>query len=357
MPPNDWDIAVDLPIATVAGAFERVVRHGEKHGTVMLIVGGLPVEVSVLRGNKGASWEAALRDDLSHRDFTVNAMAADMACGEIIDPCAGQRDLARGLLRGTGDPVARIGEDPLRALRAARFLAGRPWRLDARTRAALATARLDHVAKERQRDELLGLLSAADPLRGLRVLHRAGLLSTLVPPLSPLVATGWKQVQGMAFERPVERWIFWAWHHACNAKAFEEMLVTLRVNRAETNKAARTLAALSQLQPRRMPREAELRHWMAAAEKVTTTAASLAALRWPRAYAGFEATVAHEAAHACLTLAQLAIDGEALLQHGIAPRAIGEMLRQLLALVCDAPGQNQRSLLLKKVDSLKKQTR
>jgi len=128
-----------------------------------------------------------LEPDLRRRDFTVNAIAFDLARGVLVDPLAGLRDLRRRRLRLPRPNV--IAEDPLRALRAARFVAQLPdFELDreARQAAGRVAGALRRVAAERVRVELDKLLAAAAPARGLGLLATLGLADALLPELAPL---------------------------------------------------------------------------------------------------------------------------------------------------------------------------
>ncbi len=128
-----------------------------------------------------------LLEDLTRRDFTINAVAFDILTGALADPLGGLRDLRAGRLRLPRQGVVR--EDPLRALRAARFLGQLPgFRLDAAARreAASVARALARTSIERVRAELDRLLAAPAPSRGLRGLEELGLLDAVLPELAPL---------------------------------------------------------------------------------------------------------------------------------------------------------------------------
>lgn len=130
-----------------------------------------------------------LDEDLLRRDFTFNAMARDLQTGEIIDPYGGREDLEHGLIRAVGDqPERRFDEDPLRMLRAARFAAQFDFRLEERTRAAIArqAGTLAKISRERIRDEFTKLLSAPHPALGIRLLVDLGLMPHVVPEVMDL---------------------------------------------------------------------------------------------------------------------------------------------------------------------------
>ncbi|MDE2817632.1 MAG: HD domain-containing protein, partial [Chloroflexota bacterium] len=134
----------------------------------------------------------SLEEDLSRRDFTINAIAQEPATGGMLDPFHGLQDLQRGLIRAVGDPAERFREDPLRMLRAVRFAAELGFRIDPTTRAALElqAGALEHVSTERIAAEMTRLLVADQPALGLEALCDTGLAAYVMPELLPLRSTG-----------------------------------------------------------------------------------------------------------------------------------------------------------------------
>lgn len=193
-PVADVDIATTtLPAETMrrakAAGF-KVVPTGIEHGTVTVIAGGKPFEVTTLRADVetdgrhakvsfGRDWKA----DAERRDFTINALYAE-ADGTVIDLIGGVADLEARLLRFIGDPEQRIREDYLRILRFFRFFAwygdGRP---DAEGLKACARLKqgLDRLSAERVWAELKKLLSAPDPSRSLLWMRQSGVLTRVLP--------------------------------------------------------------------------------------------------------------------------------------------------------------------------------
>ena len=133
-PPGDWDVATGALPGQVEEVFpDRLVVHtGKRFGTVRVLAGEIPVDVTTFR-REGAytdgrrpdwvEFKESVVDDLSRRDFTVNAMALDPFAEKLVDPFRGRRDLRRRLIRTVGDPQARFREDALRMLRFYRFQA------------------------------------------------------------------------------------------------------------------------------------------------------------------------------------------------------------------------------------------
>jgi tRNA nucleotidyltransferase/poly(A) polymerase len=180
-PPGDFDVATAAPPEAVLARFPRAIPIGLRHGTVMVPTAAGPVDVTSYRAGP------RLEDDLARRDFTVNAMAWRPDAGRLVDPFGGREDLVQRRLRAVGDARARLGEDPLRALRAARLVATLGLAPDAELTAAMGAVRdaLAGVARERVRQELARLLVAPQAGDALRLLRRTGLEAGLAPQSAP----------------------------------------------------------------------------------------------------------------------------------------------------------------------------
>ncbi len=167
----DFDIATSAAPEAVLALFPRAVPTGIRHGTVMLPARDGPIDVTTFRAGP------TLQDDLAHRDFCVNAIAWNPATGEVIDPHGGAQDLAAGRLRAVGSASDRFGEDPLRALRAARISAALALEPDASMEPAMQVARtaLRGVARERVRREIEALMLAPGVANALALLRRTGI--------------------------------------------------------------------------------------------------------------------------------------------------------------------------------------
>ncbi len=194
LPAGDVDLATTWHPEDVAerakGAGIKVVPTGIDHGTVTLVIDGIPYEVTTLRrdvatdGRRaevafGTDWKA----DAERRDFTINALYAD-AKGEIFDYVGGLPDIDSRTLRFIGSAAERVAEDYLRILRFFRFFAhyghGRP---DSEGLKACAQARskLSTLSVERVWGEMKKLLAAEDPGRALLWMRQAGVLGAVLP--------------------------------------------------------------------------------------------------------------------------------------------------------------------------------
>ncbi len=175
--PHDYDLCTNALPEETAGLFpgHTLVRSGEKHGTIGVVFDKAVIEITTFRTEGGyqdsrhpgwVRFVPDVKEDLSRRDFTVNAMAYNPKTG-YIDPFGGQADLQRGILRAVGDPTTRFTEDALRILRGVRFGVRFSLTPTEDTLAAMnALAPLmDNLARERVFDELcklLPLLKAGD---------------------------------------------------------------------------------------------------------------------------------------------------------------------------------------------------
>ena len=140
---NDWDVATSaLPKETAAlFASYKVVETGIAHGTVTVIFDGMTVEITTFRIESGYSdnrhpdkvdFTSKIEEDLSRRDFTVNAIAYSPLAG-FVDPYGGKADIEKKIIRCVGNPDKRFGEDALRILRALRFSSVLGFEIDKET--------------------------------------------------------------------------------------------------------------------------------------------------------------------------------------------------------------------------------
>jgi len=199
LPVTDIDIATPLLPEEVTRRLEaadvKVIPTGIAHGTVTAIASGDHHEITTLRRDVETDGRRAMiafaddwREDAARRDFTINALYADPDSGEVADWFGGIADLQSGCVRFIGDAATRIAEDHLRILRfyrfAARFGQGD---LEAASHAAVIAARqsLKSLSRERVADELLKILSIADPRPIVGQMAADGMFEVILPELAP----------------------------------------------------------------------------------------------------------------------------------------------------------------------------
>jgi len=400
--PQDWDICTaarpEETLAVFAG--QRLLPTGLQHGTVTLLTDGGPLEITTFRTESGYSdgrhpdsvaFVSSIREDLSRRDFTVNAMAWSPRRG-LVDPFGGQADLAAGVLRCVGEPERRFGEDALRILRCLRFAGRYGFSIHGDTAAALLSCRslLERVSAERIFSELRGILcgaAAGDMLR-----QFPGVFFAVLPELEPMLGFDQRYPRAHHLDvwghtaavveavppTPVLRLAAllhdcgkpacYVWderlgrgrfhgHPEAGAALADSLLRRLRCDNA-TRETVCTLVALHQHRCDDSPRA--MRRLLAKYGRETLS------LLWPlrRADALAHAPLFREELLAkaeaeealfdrvsresgCLSTAELAIGGRDLLALGFAPGpALGRTLTYLLEQVLDEQLENQREVLL-----------
>lgn len=184
----DYDIATDALPEEILSLFPRAVPYGN-FGTVLLLVEDIKVEITPFRNDAPGrkphySFGGTILTDLARRDFTINSMAYDPVTFEFVDPFEGLQDLKARVIRCTGN-TRRIWEDPLRAMRAARFQAQLGFTIEPSTLYALKSHAplLATISRERIRDELLKLITSDHPFDGLVTLVVTGLMKHIIPEL------------------------------------------------------------------------------------------------------------------------------------------------------------------------------
>lgn len=169
---------------------------GREFGTIGLRKGDAMIEVTTYRAEAYdpdsrkpmVAFARKLEDDLYRRDFTINAMALRLPSLDLVDPYGGIKDLSAGILRTPGKPEDSFSDDPLRMMRAARFVS----RLDVDPSTDLVAAMTDMaeririISAERVRDELIKLINGDNPRRGVELLVSTGLADYVLPEIPAL---------------------------------------------------------------------------------------------------------------------------------------------------------------------------
>ncbi|MFP4036721.1 MAG: CCA tRNA nucleotidyltransferase [Desulfobacteraceae bacterium] len=177
---EDWDLITDAPASAVKAIFSHLPCFQLHPDTVSLVLEGRTCHINTLKEGGG------FREDLARRDFTINAMAYEPGSGRLMDLFGGLKDIERRLVRATGSPARRFDEDPLRLMRAVRFASTLGLDIESKTLEEIKrrSGAINRSAPERVRDELMHILLAPAPSRGLRLMQRTGLLREVLPEIA-----------------------------------------------------------------------------------------------------------------------------------------------------------------------------
>jgi len=209
IPVIDWDLATNATPEKIQKLFSSSFYNND-FGTV-----GVPseklgdIEITTFRTEHGYSdrrrpdkveWGKTIEEDLSRRDFTINAIALsmdpDLSKYELVDPFGGKKDIDKRKIRAVGDPKERFKEDALRLMRAVRLATQLGFEIEEKTGREIQNdaSLIQDISGERIRDELLKILQSGDPAKGIILLKDLGLLKYILPELLKGV--------GMSQERP-----------------------------------------------------------------------------------------------------------------------------------------------------------
>ena len=182
--PEDYDIATSMPPELIQNCFEKTVPTGIKHGTVTVIIGNKPYEVTRFRIDgeyldhrkpESVEFTNDFALDLSRRDFTINAIGYNESHG-IMDPFGGEIDLKNKIIRTVGTPEKRFQEDALRILRAVRFSAVLGFEIEPETCHAVKKMAhtLSGISAERIATELNKTLHSSNPSKIALIINSGG---------------------------------------------------------------------------------------------------------------------------------------------------------------------------------------
>lgn len=349
--PKDWDIATnampDEIVRVFAGRVQTIFQKNRRFGTVgILFAPNASVEITTYRSESGYAdcrhpdsvrFVQTIREDLSRRDFTINALAYDPFADSLLDIFHGIEHLGARQIVCVGEPSARFGEDALRILRAVRFCATKGFCLESRTHAALleSLSLLAHISSERKRDELNAMLLGDSA---------AWVLRDFLPVLRAVLGENWHEP---------------CWNHfAALPRVLDTNLVlesrlatllldspnplailqSLRYNSAQSKRIAQAIA--------HYPLQSAIPNLQKALFMLgKDTVQLLAILCAARGDMQILPNLEH-AMQGCYNLAMLNLKGDDVLAAGIARQQIGSILRALLFDVIEGKIANERGKLL-----------
>ena len=385
--PKDWDITTAATPTQVKNLFPRTFDTGIQHGTITVLENHQPFEVTTYRIDglytdarrpDAVTFTPHLTEDLSRRDFTVNAIAYNPQTG-FADPFNGQADIKNKTIRCVGEPAHRFLEDALRMLRAVRFAATLGYAIEPATLSAITAQHknLLHISAERINQELTRLINGINP-QALTLLETTGLMPHILQGvpypgnLSQTITALEKCIRQVTHFLPINGWegtaptdksllaltLFFApFNHNGNTPTpLENTLRALRYD----NKTIQALSLYTSRLPHPIPADPyaikkHLRQMPQASAQVffnnlltlqqitnTSDPAHLATLR--------QINQQIHANNECYTLKNLAINGKDLAAAGIpSGKVMGDMLEKLLDTVMREPGLNVKEILLQRL--------
>jgi len=196
--PDDWDITTSAKPLEVKALFPKTFDTGIQHGTITVLMGKEPYEVTTYRIDgeyedsrhpKEVIFTGNLVEDLKRRDFTINAMAYNPKVG-LVDEFDGMKDLEEKIIRCVGDPMERFTEDALRMMRAVRFSAQLGYDIEEKTLESIQklAPTLKNISAERVCVELVKLLTSDNP-DFLRKAYETGITAQVLPEFDAMMET------------------------------------------------------------------------------------------------------------------------------------------------------------------------
>ena len=395
--PNDYDLTTSALPEQIKECFpdHKVIETGIKHGTVTVLVGGVPLEITTYRCDgeyddnrhpKKVTFTKNIRDDLARRDFTVNAIAYNKKEG-IVDPFGGAEDILRAVIRCVGEPDTRFSEDGLRIMRAVRFCSVLGFSMDEKTEISVKKNRelLKNISAERIRDEFFKLVCGKRATDVIRKFY--GVIAVFIPEILPCV--GFSQnckyhsldvfehtlavIDGCSAEdrilrlaaffhdigKPLsysedEKGGHFYGHEAKSAEIAERVMLRLRSDNDSARKVRRLV--LEHMKPLEATEKRVRRFVSEYKEEDGERAISLAIADRRACAEEFSDSSAIEnfriavnelrEKEGSISLSTLAVHGDDIIKLGYKGKKVGECLEYLLSRVLDGELENEKSALL-----------
>ena len=355
---HDWDVTSAATPDEVIALFSdlHVIPTGLKHGTVTVVSEGDPIEITTFRTDgeyvdsrhpQSVSFAKRVEDDLSRRDFTINAMAYNERRG-LVDLFGGKEDLEGRVIRCVGDPEKRFSEDALRIMRAFRFSSQLDFEIEQKTLDAAHSMSdgLKNVARERIGSEFLRLIEGVAPQKALSKM--GDILDLIIP--KPLDTQRFEQIEFFECDA-ILRLAFLL----CGASKDDVISAShlLRLSSKQTQKLIKLTSPPSENELKNLdaPRA---RRILAAYGEDAVGAAEIASHLYKIDAASIDFLRRIEVEKPCVSLADLALNGSDLIHEKIASgKDVGRILSLLLDAVIEDQSLNNRTSLLSLAEKLK----
>ncbi len=346
---NDYDVCTCAKPESVMELFPGAIPTGIRHGTVTVRSERKFIEITTFRSDgiytdrrrpDSVRFLDNIRGDLARRDFTINAMAADIR-GRITDPFGGANDIARRIIRSVARAETRLSEDALRMFRAVRFSAQLGFEIEPETERAIKNLsyRANKLSAERVRDELQKILLSPEPQKIANIVEW-GLADNYIQNHAPadysrLVKAG---------KSPRRRWaaLTAVLYKAGCITAPEAFLRKLRLDRSTIDLAGNGAELAARKNISCVP------EWKMLISENGAEAAKCAASAMDALYCPGHLKMVEDilSSGECVTLAQLAVNGTDMQHMGLSGKDIGIMLSRLLQHVILNPADNRQEKLI-----------
>ncbi len=360
--PKDFDITTDAMPQDIKNMFEHTIDTGIEHGTVTVVIDKQNFEVTTYRIDgeykdnrrpETVIFSKKIDEDLSRRDFTMNAIAYSISKG-FVDPFCGRDDIESKLIKGVGDADKRFKEDALRMMRGVRFSAQLGFDIEEKTFVAIKedAKLIENISIERTRDEFLKLIKS-DYIEKLNLLQETKLYKYFIPEIEPIFTNYKKNIFILKKVSKDLRLAYLLSH--LDEQTGEDILKRLKLDN-KTIKEIKTILKyfnynfiddrtetrkiMSVIEPDLFKKILEIKFCISLVENDL-----IQCKKYDNIYDEIDETIRK---NHCFSLKTLAITGNDLKEIGIANgKQIGDSLKMALNIVLEQPDKNNKQFLLK----------
>lgn len=359
---KDWDITTNALPQQIKNIFAHTVDTGIKHGTVTVVLNSQNYEITTYRIDgeyidnrhpETVIFTTKIEEDLSRRDFTMNAIAYSKSKG-YIDPFFGIQDIQKKIIKGVGDPDIRFKEDALRMMRGIRFSAQLGFEIEKDTFNAIQNNKelIKNISVERIREEFLKLINS-EHIEKIYLLKDSGLLYYILPEIDNIFQNFKKNILILKFLEKDLRLPYLLSHldedtgvdilkrFKFDNKTINEIKIILRYfNYKFIDNITETRKNMSEINPTIFKKIISIKFAISRIENNLVECKKL-----DNIYDEIDSVIKKGQ---CYSLKDLAINGNDLKQLGIKNgKQIGELLKFSLSIVLENPEKNDKDVILK----------
>lgn len=374
--PDDWDITTSAKPQEVKAIFPRTIDTGIEHGTVTVMMGKEGFEVTTYRIDgayldgrhpESVEFSSNLVEDLKRRDFTINAMAYNEQQG-LVDVFEGIEDMQRKVIRCVGNPKERFGEDALRMMRAIRFSAQLGFEIEEETYRAVEelAPTLEKVSMERIQVELVKTLLSAHP-DYVRFYQETGLFCDVLPQADVILSGKFKNptLKLLTHAKNTSVLRYAALFHHAGPDTAKEALKRLKLDNYTVNTVSKLLLYTQKSIEENEPAVREATYTYGKEMMPLIFAHQHALLDTTEELVGIGMTTKRRHLETvermyediikrgdCISIKDLDITGNDLMEYGLTGTQIGKTLKDLLHIVLENPKLNEKETLVAMIEHL-----